>query len=273
MAKRKRGFTREKYDKWIKEKRGLGKGKDYKVWLTVQDVPSLGKTSRLLGIKTGREHQFFSNNETSYFFILEFYELITDIREQFPLLPIEETIAIAQELGIKHPTDPNTKEEIVITTDFLIDINEDNYKKTLARTIKQKEDLDKRQLDKFEIERRYWNKRNIDWGIVTENEINKVLARNIEIVYQFYDLENLKGFENFNTVQIRELTNAFKKQISGTSVIREEASLFEDNMLLEGGCGIAMFKHLIITKQIIVDMLTPINVDKSIFVKLSEVRL
>lgn len=29
---------------------------------------------------------------------------IIDIREQFPLLPLEETIVIADELGLKHPT-------------------------------------------------------------------------------------------------------------------------------------------------------------------------
>ncbi len=46
-----------------------------------------------------------------------------DIREQFPLLPIEETIIIAEELGIKHPTDPNTGEPVVMTTDFLVTVS------------------------------------------------------------------------------------------------------------------------------------------------------
>ena len=43
-----------------------------------------------------------------------------------------------------------------------------------ARTIKRKEDiLDSRVLEKFEIERRYWEKQDISWGIVTEEEIDK----------------------------------------------------------------------------------------------------
>lgn len=36
------------------------------------------------------------------------------IREQFPLLSQEEPIIIAKELGVKHPTDPKTREPIVV---------------------------------------------------------------------------------------------------------------------------------------------------------------
>ena len=39
MAKRQRGMTKTKIDKWLKEGRGQGSGMDYKPWWTVQDVP------------------------------------------------------------------------------------------------------------------------------------------------------------------------------------------------------------------------------------------
>lgn len=267
MAKRKRGFTREKYEKWIKENRGAGEKAKYKPWLTIQDVPSEGRVSRLLGIKTERQHDFFSDNETNYFYIVEFSDLTIDIKEQFPLLPREETIIIAEELSINHPVDPFSKEPIVITSDFLITIKDKNNQKIISRTIKQCSDLQKRQLEKFEIERRYWQKRNVDWGIVTEREINKTLAKNIELVYQFFDLTRIKGFEMYNPEQIRSLTNDFKASILGKSIVRNKSYEFEEKMLLEGGCGISIFKHLIITKQISIDMLVPINVDKEILVK------
>ncbi|KAI3349979.1 heteromeric transposase endonuclease subunit TnsA [Clostridium botulinum] len=266
MAKRKRGFTNEKYDKWIKENRGIGDKANYKPWLTIQDVPSIGKVSRLLGIKTGRQHDFFSDNETNYFYIAEFSDLTIDIKEQFPLLPREETIIIAKELGINHPVDPFSKEPTVITSDFLITIKDKNNQKIISRTIKQCSDLQKRQIEKFEIERRYWEKRNVDWGIVTEREINKTFASNIELVYQFYDLSKIKGFEMYNSEQMKNLTNEFKASILGKSIIRNKSYEFAEKMLLEGGCGISIFKHLIITKQIGIDMLVPINVDREILV-------
>jgi hypothetical protein len=267
VAKRKRGFTREKYEKWIKENRGVGDGPNYKPWLTIQDVPSVGRVTRLFGLKTGRQHDFFSDNETNYFYIAEFSNVTIDIKEQFPLFPIEETILIAEELGIKHPTDPYSKEPIVITSDFLITIKDKSSKKIISRTIKQCSDLKKRQIEKFEIERRFWQKKNIDWGIVTEMEINKILASNIELVYQFHDLTQIKGFETYNSQQIKNLTDDFKAIILGKSIIRNKSCEFEEKMLLKSGNGIAIFKHLIMTKQIAIDMLVPINVDKEIIVK------
>ncbi|GGH79626.1 hypothetical protein JOD43_001737 [Pullulanibacillus pueri] len=64
-----------------------------------------------------------SDLERNYFYLSEYPDFVVGIREQFPLLPLEETIVTADELGIKHPTDPKTSEPIVMTTDFLLTIN------------------------------------------------------------------------------------------------------------------------------------------------------
>jgi hypothetical protein len=42
MAKRKRKMDESVIERRIKEGRGQGRGKDYKPWLVVQDVPSTG---------------------------------------------------------------------------------------------------------------------------------------------------------------------------------------------------------------------------------------
>lgn len=66
-----------------------------------------------------------------------------------------------------------------------------------ARTIKRKEDiLDSRVLEKFEIERRYCEKQNISWGIVTEEEIDKTLAKNIGYYYELNDIIVMRGVIN-----------------------------------------------------------------------------
>lgn len=85
MAKRKRNID---IDKIIKEGRGDGKGENYKPWIKIQDVPSLGRSSRISGIKTGRQHELLSDMERNYFLFLEYSDKVQDIREQFPLLPI-----------------------------------------------------------------------------------------------------------------------------------------------------------------------------------------
>lgn len=61
----------------------------------------------------------------------------------------EETIVIAEELGIKHPADP-----IVMTTDFLLTVDKGQGVFEVAHTIKMKDKLlEERVLEKFEIER------------------------------------------------------------------------------------------------------------------------
>lgn len=263
MSKRLRGFSNTKYEKWLKEGRGQGEGKDYKPWLTIQDVPSQGRCTRIRGIKTGRQHDLFSDNELNYFCILEYSDEVIDIREQFPLLNIEETMHIADELGIKHHIDPQTKEPIVITTDFVITVQEDGKKKIIARTIKPYNDLhNERQMCKFQIEKRYWDMKEIDWGIVTENEINKTLAKNISEIHGFYDLESVKGFENISENQIFYLLSAFKNEITGNDIIvRDVAARFDEKMYLEPGTAISIYKHLLMSSQIQINIINKINID------------
>jgi hypothetical protein len=108
------------------------------------------------------------------------------------LLPIEDTLLIAEELGIEHPKHHESGEYIVMTTDFLITIKAANKHAEVARTTKCKDDLlDKSVLEKFEIERLYWEKRNTNWGIVTEAEINKDIANNISFVHGYYNISNM----------------------------------------------------------------------------------
>ena len=149
MAKRKRTNTnRGKEDNYSL----IPRGKAYKPFIVIQDVPSLGRSSRQCGIKTGRQHDFLSDLERNYFMNLEFLDEVVDIREQFPL-EIEETLLIAEELGIKHPTKPATKEPNTMTSDFCITIKEGNSMRDIIRTTKYKKDLlDRRVMEKFAIE-------------------------------------------------------------------------------------------------------------------------
>ena len=106
-------------------------------------------------MKTRRVHHFLSQLELNYFYLLEWSEKVVDIREQYPLLPIEETVAIAQQCQIRHPVDPKTKNPIVMTTDFLIS-QMIAFTKEQARTVKTAADLQsERTIEKLEIERQY----------------------------------------------------------------------------------------------------------------------
>nr|WP_156323932.1 hypothetical protein [Bacillus sp. JCM 19034] len=38
----------------------------------------------------------------------------------------------------------------------------------------------------FDIEREYWKRKVIDWFVVTEEEIPKLMARNISYIHDYY---------------------------------------------------------------------------------------
>lgn len=266
MSKRTRT---SKVEKWIKEGRGSGIGAEYKPWLNIQDVSSLGRSTRLKGIKTGRQHEFLSDLERNYFYLTEFSDSVVDIREQYPLLPLEETLVIADELGIKHPADPKTNEPIVMTTDFLLTVNKGEGNVELARTIKMKDELLKeRILEKFEIERVYWEKRGVDWGIVTELEIPKTLARNISYIHDYYDIQQYDAFQNIDWQTIEDLSmELLKRLLDKDSSIREITSVFDKEVHLPLGSGMTLFYHLLVQKIIQIDMLNPLNVEETMVIQ------
>lgn len=266
MAKRKRSSS---YEKKMKEGYGQGIGIDYKPWITIQDVPSLGRVTRLKGYKIPRQFEFLSDLERNYFYLLEYSDLVEDIQEQYPLLPIEETIIIANELGIKHPTDLKSGEPIVMTTDFLVTTKNNTEVKKFARTLKYKDELmDKRVLEKFEIERFFWERQEVDWGIVTELEVPKDMAHNIAFIHGYSNLSVIEGFENILVEELEDMSIYFiRLLLEAKQTIRQTASDFDHHFGMSSGCGLSLFKHLLMTKVIEIDMTQKLDVNQQLNIK------
>ncbi|MGL5942124.1 MAG: TnsA endonuclease C-terminal domain-containing protein [Waterburya sp.] len=106
MARSRYDWTQAKFERYVKEGRGKGSGKDYKPWITIQDFPSRGRVSRSLGWKSDRIHHFMSDWELRFFYLLEWSTTVQDIREQYPLLNLDLAFCIADELGIEYPREP-----------------------------------------------------------------------------------------------------------------------------------------------------------------------
>lgn len=53
----------------------------------VADVPSMGCSHKIPGVKVERIHHLLSDLERAYLLVCEFSEDVVDIREQYPLLP------------------------------------------------------------------------------------------------------------------------------------------------------------------------------------------
>ncbi|MBT2639379.1 TnsA endonuclease N-terminal domain-containing protein [Bacillus sp. ISL-39] len=255
MAKRKGTWTEDKVARYIKEGRGSGELSGYKPWLTNQDFPSEGRTHRIKGWKSNREHQLFSDIERNYFYILEWAENVIDIREQYPL-DREKTIKIADNKHLVHSIDKKTGSPIVMTTDFLITLRDEKGIRFIARTIKPAAKLnDKRVIEKLEIERQYWEDEKVDWSIVSELDIPSTLWRNIELIHPHYELEE-------QGVLLAETLYCILVKEQGR--LLNVLNAFDFNYSLEAGSALAMFKHLLAKKIIRLDMQQKINLKMEI---------
>ena len=263
MAKRNNDWDSNKLNRWIKEGRGQGEGKEYKPWLTVQDFPSMGRVTRVFGWTTQRIHHFFSDTQLKYFYLLDWEEKVIDIREHYPLIDLEVVLNDTSDLRLDKFIDRKTKETYILTTTFLITLlNSDGQKSFAARSIKYASELSKKStIEKLEIERRYWRAQGIDWGIVTNKDINDVRARNIEWVHSAMNSDDCNGLSKaefddlFDGILYRFIDNkqSIKNIIAG----------FEKDYSLDVGMGLLLFKRLVAEKRIVLDMDKPINLSQT----------
>ncbi|KAB1442885.1 TnsA endonuclease N-terminal domain-containing protein [Pseudodesulfovibrio senegalensis] len=180
MARKNNSPTEVTFQRWIKDGRGSGNGRDYKPWLTVRDVASQGRSHRVFGHKSQRTHHLFSDLELAVFLILDWQPDILDIREQF-CLQREITLELAEAYNIRHPAIGNVVQ--FMTSDFLVNSSRSGKTK-FALQAKYSGDLERnRVIEKLELERRYWQRKDVPWALITEKEIPSTVFQNINWLY------------------------------------------------------------------------------------------
>ncbi len=111
----------------------------------------------------------------------------------------------------------------------------------------------------------YFGKKDIDWGIVTEDEVDKTIAHNISFIQGYKDIRNIDSFSEIETIEVKDLIYEFLKRIvDDKRSIRFICLEFDNDMNLEKGSGLSIFKYLIINKIIEIDISKKIDVNKNI---------
>jgi hypothetical protein len=256
MAKHKRVWNESQYRRYLAEGRGQGTMENYKPWIQIQDFPSKGIVSRVKGRKTGRVHHLMSNLELGFFYLLDWSEVTSDIREQYPLDDIADAISIAEEAGIRYPYDKSSGFPYVMTSDFLIT----KHDGMVARAVKPTSELRKpRVREKLEIERRYWQRRGISWKLVTEIEIPRTKVRNIEWL-----CSGMSAYEAITDERKRADCAAYfmEQYEAGDMPVTTIVRCLEHEFDLGEGTGISVFKMLICEKKITLDLNEEINLTR-----------
>ena len=245
MGKRRPTWDYQHYLRYLKEGRGQGTGADYKPWIYIHDFPSRGISARIPGRTTGRIHHLLSRNEEYFFFILDADPEVLDIREQFPLR-LSETMELSRRMNIRHPWKGGFP--FVLTTDFLISKKDGLH----ARTVKCSDELENpRIIEKFSIERAYWSSRGVDWKIVTEKQIDRNKALNLQWLYSGESPESIIP----DTGLRQKVRDALLELVGSDGLLKSGGIVsFEDSFHLPPGSAITLYKSLILDGSVSPDL-------------------
>lgn len=249
--------------RFLKEGRGQGQGATYKPWLQVQDISSQGRSTRTFSNKSQRVVHLLSDLQLYYWYMLEFDERVVDVKEQYPLLDFHDmNIPVDKELEKKLF---NTKTDVphVFTISFLVTrVDENNNLLYEARVIKSSSELGKKaNICRLELQRRYFEKKQIDFGIVTEKDINKQLARNLGWILTAYDIQDYPELVGNLPFLKKDLSHQLSDQ---SETFQRIFQRIEKSYQLDEGMGLILLKHLVATKQIKMDLERVIDVTRKI---------
>lgn len=218
--------TKNWIQKQIQAGFGQGTGTTYQPWLRVGDFSSNGTSHRITYFKQNRVCHFFSSLEAKAFYQFEWADKVIDINEQYPLLPIEDTIRLAEQMGINYPTQYYKKRKArqpeVMTTDFLVTFAEENgVTRQKAYSVKMSQDLNQlRTIEKQRLEAAYWRERRIPFSIITERELNRVKMQNLEFLYGYRSNEpDISLLENW-ILLLLECPNRELSEVAGLLDVR-----------------------------------------------------
>ena len=268
---RRKTFSEEKILdllRWIeaKKKKGAGQGylDQYSPWLKTWSVSSHGNKSLVMGWKTNRPHHLLSGLELKAYYHCEWAEAVVDIREQFPLLPLQETLGYAEVTKIRHPTNPRTKTPVVMTTDLVLCIREGIRERLAAVAIKPASELQKKRVqEKLLLERMFWEERGVLWKVATGDDLSEALYLNMRWLHSHYSRDYLRGISPPAFIRIREkLIPAVERRNKGLAQLCAD---IDQRLRVPSGSAMEVLRHLLCHRtwqfdmDQLIDLRTPLS--------------
>lgn len=222
----------------------------------VTTFSSKGRATRIHSIKTNKIHHLHSDNQLRAFLLFEWSDKVTNIQESYALTDLFEVIDNKEDLRLDKFMDTDSNKIYTLHTNFFLTINENGKEIYVAVVVKNTSELKRRVvIEKLEIERRYYEAKNIDFKIITEKELNRVFCKNIEWVRETLHHDGIDKKE----VMSEELYWILKA--SGNINVDQALRLFESDNDMEQGAGLYLFRFLIANKRIKVNMKEKIKIN------------
>lgn len=234
---------------------GIKCGNAYEPFIKVLESNSIGELNVVPSRLTRRAHHYLSRLEADYHYCIELNPRVIDIREQYPLIPVSETVSIAKKLKTTHPRRGSGYFEITVDL-LLTTLSRDGELQYIARSIKPSEKLeDDKVLARLALEQAACASRGIPWKLVTEHEITERISRSARWPFQVY-----AGRPNFSVEP--DLESRFIQILEKTSLdvpLKQVISAVSSDLDISTDKGVEIFKHLICTRRLNVDVTRPLE--------------
>lgn len=173
----------------LKKGRGVGSFDSYRPWVQKSDFGSKGSATTVQGIVVPRLHHVLSDLEHIYLMLLERQPTVVDIREQWPILHINQTLALCEELGVPHRYE--NEAPVPFTIDFLVTTEVDGKRTYSAKSIKTPMDANKPAIRRrLAVEHKWCESKGVSWVLVKTDGFHgrskKVIFENLSFMRDWY---------------------------------------------------------------------------------------
>lgn len=246
----------------IQRGRGVSKGREYKPWLKIRDVPSSGTSSSISGIITPRPYNLLSELETIYFYLVERNNSTVDIQEQWPILDIDRTLELCAEYGVRHTFRGSNPEPFTI--DFLITSKNDQHKSHIrAASIKTPEDANNPLIrQRLLIEYLWCKERGIPWTLIDTSRFTKTLLENLRFIRTWHRHRYIPNPE-VEALFLKQFNFTYTKNI----VLHEINKAIAKKMRITADLALDIFRYSAWSDQIDISFEHSLALDKPIVLR------
>lgn len=171
-----------KFERKTRLGRGTGEGNEYLPWLTTDDIPKNYEESSWMLSGTfivDRAVSLIGELDHAYYMNLQWDENVSDIQEYFPL-DINKTVELAKKENITHIKDKETNAYDAMVANFLVTYKGLSVERKEAIITSWKDKTNsKKFVNQLKLQQLYWAEQGIEVKLITEEDINWVLAKNI----------------------------------------------------------------------------------------------
>lgn len=180
MSKRLR-IDQDKFHRFLAQGRGQGHGATYQPWWQIGDFSSSGNRWRTSNSLTGfRLHHLFSELEYTAFLHAWGDPATLDIREHYPLLPLNLTLGIAALLKVRHPFNTRDKLPVPQQVDLLI-TRRAGLEAWMVMTDEEAESRVGKA--KFAIAEHFWGQRNVKVELKLMSKLKTPKSVNLDWIF------------------------------------------------------------------------------------------